>query len=66
MPEEQPVIQAATHSCRSRSHAFETLEKYPLSCVLWTENGKRMSAIYWNGRRHVQPADKKVRWTNTP
>jgi hypothetical protein len=47
----------------TKAEALAQLENEPLSCVTWMENGKLMSAIYWNGRRHIQPADAKFNWS---
>lgn len=47
----------------SRREAFAGLDEAPLSCVTWDEKAVKMSAIYWNGKRRVQPADKKRNWS---
>jgi hypothetical protein len=50
-----------THTDKKAALAY--LENNALACVTWPEDGKIMSAIYWNGKRRIQPADKKVNWT---
>lgn len=44
----------------TRKEALAYLEKTALCCVQWPEKGKLMSAIYWNGKRRIQPADQPV------
>lgn len=48
----------------NRKDALEHLERHALDCVTWFEGNTLMSAIYWSGKRRIQPADKPVNTVN--
>lgn len=47
----------------TRKEALAHLAKNALGCVTWTEGGVEMSAIYWNGKRHIQPSNATRNWS---
>jgi hypothetical protein len=46
----------------TKKEALQFLNNHALMSVGWMENGKHMSAIYWNGKLSIQPADLEKRW----
>lgn len=50
-----------TRDFNTKKEALAFLEDNPLHCVAWYEGKKRMSAIYWRGKRRIQPFDAPVK-----